>query len=652
MKVLFLAPQPFYGERGTPIAEDLILRTLSERGDEVDVLTYHIGQDVHHSGVAIHRIRYIPFIHQVAPGFSWQKLVCDLSMMFHIFPLIFKKRYDVVHAVEEAVFMGLLLKWLFGIPYVYDMDSALVGQMLEQRPRLFKPFRFLLFGIERVAVRNALAIVPVCDALMEDIVKYKPDKVVVLRDISLLGPTHHSDQEDLRAANGIQGTMIMYVGNLEPYQGIDLLLEGFSLASKQEDSSHLVIIGGKDSQISQYRAKVDAFGITGRVHFIGPRPIERLANYLSQADILVSPRISGNNTPMKIYSYLDSGKPLLATRLPTHTQVLDERVALLVENSPERFAEGLLQLVQDEGLRRRLGEHGKRLIQERHTLRIFREGLNQLYEWLKLEAAGQTGGLPGMPGAALESTELGHRFSLHYQPIIALDSGEIIGFEALLRQNDPNQEALSPTEFLSEAKKSGEILSLGRWVLKEACRQTRQWEQSFPDNLPLSISVNLSAAEFLQSDLIKEVDKVLDETGLEAQRLRLEVEETALTDGKEAAKIQASQLAERGIQLQIDYNGENPESLVLLNDLPATAVKLDPALLNDLNPETQKGILEHVVRVARQAGVDVIAVGVESAEQLSRVKELQCTYGQGYYFSKPMAGDSAKELLENEASRK
>jgi glycosyltransferase involved in cell wall biosynthesis len=185
MKILLLAPHPFYQARGTPIAVDLVLRVLSERGDTVDVVTYVEGEPVDYSGVKLYRIPRLPFIRNIRPGFSWKKVICDVFLLVEALRLVRQNQYDVIHAGEEAVFIGLFFKNLFKLPYVYDMDSSLAQQIVEKYAQLSfcKP---LLDFFEGIAVRNAEAVVSVCDALAEDIRRYKPRKVVVIPDISLL----------------------------------------------------------------------------------------------------------------------------------------------------------------------------------------------------------------------------------------------------------------------------------------------------------------------------------------------------------------------------------------------------------------------------------------------------------------------------------
>lgn len=185
MNILLLAPQPFYQDRGTPIAVGLILRGLSERGDHVEVITYHEGTDIEYDHVTVHRILNISCIHHIRPGFSWKKVVCDFFMFFKVLRLAAQKHYDMVHAVEESVFMALILKWAFQIPYVYDMDSSLSQQIVEKYPFL-SPLKLFLKYFEGIAVRNAEAVMPVCDALARIIEEYRPKKVTVLPDVSLL----------------------------------------------------------------------------------------------------------------------------------------------------------------------------------------------------------------------------------------------------------------------------------------------------------------------------------------------------------------------------------------------------------------------------------------------------------------------------------
>ena len=386
MNILFLAPQPFFEERGTPIAVDHVLRVLSARKEEVTLVTYHQGSDLHYPHVQQQRALQLPFTQHIRPGFSFKKVLCDLAMLPVIARLVMRQRFTLVHAVEESVFIALILKLVFRIPYVYDMDSSLSQQIGEKYPAA-RPLVRLLAAIEGLAIRHARAVVPVCETLAQQIRPYQPRQVVILPDVSLLQPVQAGQVEDLRQTLGINGLLVLYVGNLEKYQGIDLLLESFAQASPHSPTTALVVIGGEEADRARYLERCRALGLQQQVHFIGPRPLDHLAGYLAQADILVSPRIKGTNTPMKVYSYLDSGKALLATDLPTHTQVLTRNVAQLAPPEPKAFAEALLGLIISPARRERLGQAGRQLVNETYSPAAFQRKLNRLYDELQRDSA-------------------------------------------------------------------------------------------------------------------------------------------------------------------------------------------------------------------------------------------------------------------------
>lgn len=378
LNILVMAPQPFYQNRGTPIAVRLLVGELARQGHSVDLLVFHEGEDVDIDGVTVHRIPKPPGVRNIPPSISWKKLVCDGGMFFSAVSLMRKKRYDIVHAVEEAAFLAMFLKLLFKVAYVYDMDSSLVIQVVDKITFL-RPFRPALEFFEKKAVQKSIGVVAVCQALVDIARKYDPEvNVARLEDISLLDDGEPTE-EFLRERFGIAGPIMLYVGNLEGYQGIDLLLESFHVARGQGVEGNVVIIGGTAEHIDQYRQKVAQLGVENKVFFCGPRPVEQLGGYLAQADILLSPRIQGNNTPMKLYSYLDSGKAVLATRLPTHTQVLTDDIACLVEPTRSAMAAGMVRLLSDPQLCLTLGEKGRKIAQENYSLASFQKKLSRFY---------------------------------------------------------------------------------------------------------------------------------------------------------------------------------------------------------------------------------------------------------------------------------
>ncbi len=389
MKLLFLAPQPFFIERGTPIAVKLALQVLGARTSgnlSIDLLTYHEGREVPLPSVTHYRTPAFPLLSPVGPGISIRKLACDFFFFLRAFGLAFKNRknqYALVHAVEESVFVALCIKFFFGVPYVYDMDSSLAAQITEKW-RWLRWCRGLLERIERIAIKNSLAVVPVCDSLAEIAYHHGSRHISVLRDVSLLKAADPSGIRTLHSEIGLplDRELIIYIGNLEHYQGIDLLLESFAILVPQHKSSHLVIVGGTKGHIDSYTAKSLQLEIADRVHFIGPRPIAEMDKYIHEADILVSPRTKGENTPMKIYSYLHSGRAIVATNLKTHTQVLTEDVALLPQPDEVSFAEALLVLLENPKKRESLGASAKALADKFYTFEAFSQKLNETYDTL------------------------------------------------------------------------------------------------------------------------------------------------------------------------------------------------------------------------------------------------------------------------------
>jgi glycosyltransferase involved in cell wall biosynthesis len=382
MRILLVAPNPFFQERGTPIAVRILCETLCDAGHSVDLLTYHVGTDVHKPGLNILRIPRVPFIRDVPIGFSLKKLVCDAVLSCKLLWQAIRNRYDVIHAVEEAIYPSLLVRPFARATVIYDMDSSMVDQLLEKWAFLAR-VKTLLYSLERFAIRRSDAVVAVCEALAERVRASDPEKrVLVLQDVPLESVPGGQPADDLRRTCGIRGLLMLYVGNLERYQGIDLLLDGFARAKPATDVN-LVVIGGERGDIEKYRAQSEALGLGDSVHFLGPKPIDQLSGYLRQASVLVSPRLTGNNTPMKIYSYLAAGKPVLATNIASHTQVMDASCAVLVEPTPPAMAAGIERLAADQALRERLGAAAEDLVQSKYSVAVYRRKVIDEYAYLE-----------------------------------------------------------------------------------------------------------------------------------------------------------------------------------------------------------------------------------------------------------------------------
>jgi glycosyltransferase involved in cell wall biosynthesis len=386
MKILLLAPQPFFQERGTPIAVHWVLKVLSKRGDSVDLLTYPEGKDVAYPGLRIFRSQRLSFASQIPPGFSWKKLIHGIFLFCSAFSLCRKNNYDLIHAVEESVFMAMVLKLFFRIPYLYDMDSSLANQLIESRPFL-KCLSPLFHGFEKQALCKSQGVLAVCESLVQIAKEHGAKNVCLLPDISLWEESSPGKNiTEIRKEFAIRAPIALYIGNLEAYQGIDLLLESAALLKTKQDF-HLVFIGGTDKHIAFYQHRTKQLGLEKITHFLGPRPLSDIRAYLEQADILLSPRIRGNNTPMKVYTYLHSGKVVLATKIVSHTQILSESVCALAGATPEAFSQRLSELLHNENEQKRLGEAGKKFVEKEYSFSVFEKKLKNFYEALEVKAS-------------------------------------------------------------------------------------------------------------------------------------------------------------------------------------------------------------------------------------------------------------------------
>jgi len=242
---------------------------------------------------------------------------------------------------------------------------------------------------------------------------------------------------------------------------------------------------------------------------------------------------------------------------------------------------------------------------------------------------------------AVERQEL----QLYYQPIVALADGSLNGFEALLRWRHPEQGIVSPGYFLPMAEETGLIVPIGYWVLHEACRQIRVWDEEFPGHAGLTINVNLSSRQCSERGLVEQVARILAETRLPPGRLKLEVTETALLDGSDLVLKTLNELHAMGVQLGLDDFGTGYSALSYLQRFPFQTIKIDRSFVNGMHHTGNVEIIRAIVSMAEGLSMDVTAEGVETAEQLARLKDLSCEFGQGFYFEKPLAPVDVQAML-------
>ena len=262
----------------------------------------------------------------------------------------------------------------------------------------------------------------------------------------------------------------------------------------------------------------------------------------------------------------------------------------------------------------------------------------------------------GMRGRALARMELEsdlrsaideNNFLVYYQPEVSLTTGRVVGYEALVRWKHPVRGIVMPGEFLPVAEETGLIVPLGRWVMREACRQMSEWQRNHPQRPPLTISVNASSRELADPDLVPNVARILRETGLDPKSLRIEVTESSIVEDHDRTASTLRRLRELDVSLEIDDFGTGYSSLSRLHEYPFSTVKIDRSFVKDLDTEPESlHLVETILRLAQGLGLSVVAEGIETREQLVKLASLGCGYGQGYYFSRPVDSDSAQRAIQ------
>jgi glycosyltransferase involved in cell wall biosynthesis len=346
LRILFLAPQPFFEVRGTPLAVLAMVRALSADGHHVELLTFPQGTEVEVAGLVHRRSARLP-VGRVKPGPSMGKLLLDVPFLGEAIWRMARGGFDVVHAVEEAAHLVAPFARLLRVPLVVDVDSSIPDQLRESGFARRGPLPWAAGLLERHALRHAAAVITVCTSLTEGVRARAPGASVFQVEDAPLSDAGTASAEEVAALRKSlrldARPVVLYSGNFEPYQGVDLLVD----AAAGVPDAQFVFMGGEPAEVEAMRARAAAIGLGERVVFTGKRPPSELSAFLGLADALVSPRRRGVNTPFKVYTYMASGRPLVATRILTHTQVLDDGNAWLVEPTPEALAAGLRAALSD-----------------------------------------------------------------------------------------------------------------------------------------------------------------------------------------------------------------------------------------------------------------------------------------------------------------
>jgi glycosyltransferase involved in cell wall biosynthesis len=378
VRILMIAPEPFFEPRGTPFSEFHRIRALTALGHEVDLVTYPFGQNVEMPGLRVFRSLRPPFLHGVKIGPSFAKLPLDVLLTVTTCRRAFSTRYDAIHSHEEGGVIGAVLAMLVRVPHLYDMHSSLPQQLTNFAFSRSSIVRRVFLAVERFMIRRSRVVIVICPSLEETVRAIEPGARTVLIENA---PGSAEEQATPAQAAAVRQTlgldpsvpMVVYTGTFEAYQGFELLFEAMTIVQGRMPSARLVIAGGKPDQIGRARAQVRAAGVEAVTIFAGERPASEIPAFLLAADVLVSPRSRGTNTPLKIYQYLRSGKPIVATRLLTHTQVLSDDTAILTDATPPGFAAGILAALTDRDRAASVGRCARELAETKYSYEAYLE---------------------------------------------------------------------------------------------------------------------------------------------------------------------------------------------------------------------------------------------------------------------------------------
>lgn len=332
-----------------------LARLLADAGHTVDVITYPFGDAPPHPGVTVHRCRPFLLVESVAIGFSPAKLLTDINLLSCASRVLRKGEFDCIHAVEEGVFIAALLSRRTGVPVIYDMDSIMSCEIASSPLRWFPPATWMMRAMERWAIRRSALVMTICDAMAQYVRQAAPDKrVAVIPDVPVTPQTGGPDPARARAQVPSEflrdRRLIVYTGSLAGYQGMDLLISAMPEVVARHPEAALLVVGGDDKSIARLTRQAESTKVVSHILFLGKRPPEQVPDFLVLADILVSPRRGGINPPGKIYTYMQSGRPIVATRIPAHTAVLDEDTAALTEPTSDGLADGICWALDNLGV--------------------------------------------------------------------------------------------------------------------------------------------------------------------------------------------------------------------------------------------------------------------------------------------------------------
>lgn len=382
-KLLFMASQPFFQWRGSPIRVGFDVMALAELGYAVDLLVLPVGEPREIPGVRILRAPNLLGVRKVAIGPSFAKLAFDKIMFFQALGLARRNRYDVLHCVEDLGPVGVAVGWHTGAKVVFEKHS----DPSSYKQGVLRNGVMAIYGaVERFTIRHADACIGTGPGLADQIravgagrpVYHIPDIPSSLREPD----PGRAAQAGARFRKHPSDVLIAYVGSFAVYQGVDLMFEAIPRVATAHPEARFVVIGGTPAEIESRTRWLHERGAGDRVVFPGTIAPDELPDVLAAADILLSPRLAGINTPLKLLDYLKAGGAIVATDTEANRLILSPETAVLTRPEPGAFAEGIARLIKDAGLRKLLASAGRRRVDETYNYREFKKGLKACYDGL------------------------------------------------------------------------------------------------------------------------------------------------------------------------------------------------------------------------------------------------------------------------------
>lgn len=376
-----LTPQPYFRARGTPFSVLHRVRALCEMGHQVDMVTYPFGEDISFEGMRIIRSGNWGLIKDVKIGPSIQKIFLDISLFLTTRNLLKKNTYDVIHSHEEAAFFAVSLAKKYNMLHVYDMHSSLPQQLANFNAFNLGFFKNIFEYLENRVLTTCDAAITICPELADLVEGHKlsiPHELI--ENTADDSKVFSSSDVNIREQHALQDKkIILYTGTFEAYQGIDILFHAFKSTLKAHAQTYLIMVGGRDEQVEKYKQLAISLGVEGSVLFTGTVHPSEIPSYIEAADMIASPRCTGTNTPLKIYGYLRTGKPIVATDMLTHTQVLNHEVAVLVKPDEHGLSDGMNKLVETPELGDEKVKAAKQLAEEKYSDAIYMNKVKKLY---------------------------------------------------------------------------------------------------------------------------------------------------------------------------------------------------------------------------------------------------------------------------------